>query len=160
VIRSAGRQQAAAGQEKPRRGGVLAFAAGGLLVVAAVVAAVLALSHGSGGGSPAATGTSQAAQQGGQNALGPGAAAPGQPVVTARRVSATQVEFSWSYANAAAGDTFRWQELSEGAEAPIHVATKPDALVAVAEGQSSCITVTVRNADGQASLPSTFCSPA
>jgi serine/threonine protein kinase len=146
---------------QPRPSRRLVLAGGGLLAVVAAVAAVLALSHGSGGRSPAAAGTSQAAQQnGGGNALGPGAAAPGQPDVTARRVSTTEVEFSWTYANSAPGDTFRWQELSEGAGAPVHVATKPDVLIAVAQGHSACITVTVRSADGQASEPSnSFCSP-
>jgi tRNA A-37 threonylcarbamoyl transferase component Bud32 len=159
VIRSAGNRQAAPGRSRPGRR--LVLAGGGLLAVVAVAAAVLALSHGSGSRPPVAAGTSQAAQQdGGQNALGPGAAAPGQPEVTVRRVSATEVEFSWTYANSAPGDTFRWQESNEGAGAPIQVATKPDVLVAVTAGHSACITVTVRSADGQASEPSdSLCSP-
>lgn len=158
VLRLAGSQQAAAEPSRPGR--LLVLAGGGLLAVVAAVVAVLVLSHGNGGRSPAAAGTSPASQQAvGGNALGPGAAAPGQPDVTARRVSATEVEFSWTYVNAAPGDTFRWQELSEGAGAPVHVATKPDVLIAVAKGHSACITVTVRSADGQASEPSnSLCS--
>jgi hypothetical protein len=139
-----------------RRGRVLAAVGGGMLIVAVAVAvaAVLAFSHGSGGPSSVPTAGQTVPQPAGQNALGPAAAAPGQPTVTARRVTAEQVEFSWTYANAASGDTFRWQEVSGGSGKPVGVATKPDLLLTVPPGQSACITVTVRSADGDASQPS------
>jgi serine/threonine protein kinase len=135
-------------------GRAFVLAGGGVLVAAVAVVAVLALRHG-GGPAAASTVNGQASQQaGGQSALGPGAAAPGQPAVTERRVSGMRVEFSWTYANPAAGDTFRWQEVSGGRGEPIGVVAKPQLLLTVAKGQSACITVTVRSADGQASQPS------
>jgi serine/threonine protein kinase len=147
-------QQAAAGPEKPRSRRILAFAGGaGVLAVAAVVT-VLALPHGSAAPSATATGGAQATEQGGQSALGPGAAAPGQPTVTARGAGAQQVEFSWTYANAASGDTFRWQEVSGGTGAPVGVVAQPELRLTVPKGRNACITVTVRSADGQASQAS------
>ena len=86
--------------------------------------------------------------------------APGQPIVTASHVNAGQVEFQWTYANSASGDTFRWQEMTGGTGERAGIVTKPDLLLAVAKGQSACITVTVRSADGEASRPSSpVCSP-
>jgi hypothetical protein len=73
--------------------------------------------------------------------------------VTARRVSATQVEFSWAYINMAPDDTYRLQ-VSGGTGASVSVVTKPDVVLPVAAGHSVCVTVTVRSADGQASPPS------
>jgi hypothetical protein len=129
--------------------------------------AVLTLHHSGGtgaAGTATGTGTTTAGQAtqsaDGQSALGTDAAAPGQPAVTARRVGATQAEFTWTYANAAAGDTFRWQELSGATGEPTGVVAQPDLQLTVAKGDSACVTVTVRSADGQASLPSNpVCSP-
>jgi serine/threonine protein kinase len=145
-------------QQKPRRGRVLAFAGGGALLVAVAAVVVLALPRG-GGQSPALTGTGQSTQSGGQSALGPGVAAPGQPTVTASRASAGQVEFRWTYANPASGDTFRLQ-VSGAAGQPVRLLSKPDLLLTVAKGHSACVIVTVRSADGEASQPSnSFCWP-
>lgn len=133
---------------------VLLFVGGGVLLAVAVVAALLAIPHGS--GAPSASGTSQATQpdNGQNNALGPAALAPGQPVVTVRRLSSSQVEFSWTYTNTAPGDTFHWQQLSGTAGQPVGVVDQPDLILPVGPGQSECIAVTVRSADGQASQAS------
>jgi eukaryotic-like serine/threonine-protein kinase len=136
-------------KERPRRGRVLALAGGGALLAVAAAVAVLALPHG-GGGQP---GTGQATGSGGQNVFGPGAAAPGQPVVTASRANAKQVEFRWTYANSASSDKFRVQ-VSGGTGVLVEIVTKPDLLRTVAQGHRACITVTVSSADGEASPPS------
>lgn len=125
---------------------------GGLLVAVVAVVAFFTLGRGH-GQNP--TGAAQATtSSGGQNALGPGATAPGQPAVKAQGAGATQVRFSWTYANPAAGDTFRWQRVSGSAGAPQGVTTKPRVLESLPRGQSVCIVVEVRRAGGQASDPS------
>ena len=116
-----GRHGTAAGPRVSRR--VLAVCGGVLLAAVAAVAAVafvtLGPGHGRPGGAPANDGQAQtAASGGGQNALGPGATAPGQPAVTARGAGAPQVSFSWTYANPVAGDTFRWQRVSGSGRSP------------------------------------------
>ncbi|MGH3247168.1 MAG: protein kinase domain-containing protein [Trebonia sp.] len=131
---------------------VLAFAGGGVLI--AVVAAVGFFTLGQGSGQPVSNPTEAdqpTASSGEQNALGPGATAPGQPTVTAKSASGTQVRFSWTYANPAAGDTFRWQRVSGSAGTPGGVTTKPGMLISLPQGQSVCVEVLVRRASGQAS---------
>jgi serine/threonine protein kinase len=144
------------GKSRRARGRVLVFAGGGTLLVVVTAVIVLALQHSNGDQSYAATGAGQATPPGvGENAL-----APGQPVVTASRVNAGQVEFQWTYSNSASGDTFRWQEMIAGTGERAGLAAKPDLLLAVTKGRSACITVTVRSADGEASKPSSrVCSP-
>ena len=135
-------------------GRVLALA-GGVLV--AVVAAVAFCTLGRGAGQSAAnpTGGGQVTASGGaQNAIGPGATAPGVPTVKAQRADGTQVRFSWTYANPAVGDTFRWQRVSGTAGTPAGVTTKPELLVSLPPGQSVCVEVEVRRSGGQASDPS------
>ena len=95
-----------------------------------------------------ASGTSTA---GGQSALGPGATAPGVPAVTAQQAASGTVEFSWTYANPEAGDTFRWQRVSGTAGDPAGVLSKPKLSVALPPGQTVCIVVQARRAGGQAS---------
>ncbi len=144
--------RAAAGTGARPRGRVLALA-GGLLV--AVVAVVAFFTLGRGNGQPGANPTTQpTTSSGAQNALGPGATAPGQPTVTAHQADGTQVLFSWTYANHAAGDTFRWQRVSGTAGTPGGVTAKPDVLIALTQDQHVCVTVQVRRASGQASDPS------
>jgi serine/threonine protein kinase len=148
------------GNGRPR-GRVLALV-GGLLVAVVAVGAFFTLGRG-GGGQPGQnpSGVAQSTASGGeQNALGPGATAPGQPVVTAKSAGATQVRFSWTYANPAAGDTFRWQRVSGSAGAPGGVTAKPQVLMSLPQGQSVCIAVQVRRAGGQASdLSQPVCWP-
>ncbi|MGH3279743.1 MAG: hypothetical protein ACRDNW_11490, partial [Trebonia sp.] len=112
------------------------------------------LSHG--GGQPRGTPTTAglATQQGGaQNAIGEGAAAPGTPRVKAARLSATQVKFSWTYDNSAAGDTFQWS-VSGTAGDSSGKATKPRQAVTVPSGKVACFQVRVTSAQGEASADS------
>ena len=141
-------------------GRVLALA-GGVLVVVVAAVAFFTLGQGPGQAPSTPTGGGQsAAADGEQNALGPAATAPGQPAVTAQRAGGAQVRFSWTYANHAAGDTFRWQRVSGTAGTSGGVTTKPEVLVSLPEGQSACVVVQVRRANGQASDPSPpVCSP-
>jgi hypothetical protein len=74
--------------------------------------------------------------------------------VTAQSAGTAQVRFTWTYANPAAGDTFRWQRVSGSAGAPEGVTAKPQMLVSLPQGQSVCIVVQVRRTGGQASDPS------
>jgi tRNA A-37 threonylcarbamoyl transferase component Bud32 len=143
---------AAAGTERARPSGRVLAVAGGVLVV--VVAAVAFFTLGPGAGQSPSNPTAAAtptASGGEQNALGPGVTAPGQPTVTARSAGGTQVRFSWTYANPAAGDTFRWQRVSGTVGLPGGVSTKPELLVSLSPGQSVCVEVQVRRANGQAS---------
>jgi hypothetical protein len=128
---------------------------GGVLAVA--VAAVVFFTLGPGHGQPrtAPSNTAQAQTSGtGQNALGPGATAPGQPAVTARSAGGSEVSFSWTYANPATGDTFRWQRVSGTAGGPGGTVTGPKVVISLSAGHSLCIVVQVRRAGGQASDPS------
>jgi hypothetical protein len=128
-------------------GRTITLVGGGVLVAIMLVGAALGLSRGS-GGSPASAPTedpSAAAQSG-----------PGTPAVTARSLGGQQVEFSWSYANPASGDTFRVR--SNGAQ-PTTV-DKPDIVLSVAQGSKECIQVQVVSANGTASAVSNqACSP-
>jgi tRNA A-37 threonylcarbamoyl transferase component Bud32 len=135
-------------------GRVLALGGGMLVAVVAVVAFfTLGPGHGQPDSNPTVAGQ-PAASGGEQNALGPGATAPGQPAVTADSAGGTQVRFSWTYANPAAGDTFRWQRVSGSVGASGGVTTKPEVLVSLPQGQSVCVVVQVRRSAGQASDPS------
>jgi tRNA A-37 threonylcarbamoyl transferase component Bud32 len=138
-----------------RRGGrALALTVGGVLLVAAGAAFFLA-GRGHGQQSPQATGTGQSsATAGAQSALGPGASAPGEPTVTAAGAGGTQVKFSWTYGNPAAGDTFRWQRVSGTAGTAGGVLAKPQLVLSLPQGQALCVVVQVRRAGGQASEPS------
>jgi hypothetical protein len=146
----------AANRPRFTRSRLLVFAGAGALLVVVAAVAVLTLPHGSGDPSAAETGAAQATPPGaGQSAL-----APGQPIVTVSRVNASQVEFKWTYANPAPGDTFRWQEVRGTTADRAGIATRPDLPFAAAKGQNVCIIVTVRSADGEASPPSNYvCSP-
>jgi len=146
-----------AGMAGPRRqervrGRVLALAGGAAALAVAAGVAVAVLSHGSAqpGGTPAsnppATGEGQA-----QNALGE--SAPGTPVITATKLSATQVKFTWTYQGGVATDDFEWG-LTGTVRNSSGDTTKPELVVTVRSGQLACLTVQVRNAEGTASDPS------
>jgi serine/threonine protein kinase len=148
----AARHQAGHG---PRLSARVLAVGGGVLAVA--VAAVVFFTLGPGHGQPrtAPSNTAQAQTSGtGQNALGPGATAPGQPAVTARSAGGSEVSFSWTYANPATGDTFRWQRVSGTAGGPGGTVTGPKVVISLSAGHSLCIVVQVRRAGGQASDPS------
>jgi hypothetical protein len=126
-----------------------------LAAVAAVAFFTLGPGRGHPSGAPANDGQGQTAGSGGgQNALGPGATAPGQPAVTARSAGASQVSFSWTYANPVAGDTFRWQRVSGSGTTPGGTVTGPKLVMSLPAGHSVCIVVQARRAGGQASDPS------
>jgi tRNA A-37 threonylcarbamoyl transferase component Bud32 len=133
----------------------LAMAGGGVLLVAVAVGAYLMLGHGHGQATPQATATGQPTTSSqAQSALGPGASAPGEPTVTAGSAGGQQVRFRWTYANPAAGDTFRWQRVSGTAGAAGGVLAKPQLVVQLPPGKTLCVVVQVRRAGGQASEPS------
>lgn len=141
----------ASGQRTGGRGRTLALIGAGAALAVVAGVAVAVLSHGGGqpDGTPASAG--QATQAGGaDNAVGPAAAAPGTPAVKATRLSATQVKFTWTYDNSAAGDTFPWS-MSGTVRHSSGEATKPDLTVTVPRGQVACLEVRVRSASGQAS---------
>ncbi|HXT91982.1 MAG TPA: serine/threonine-protein kinase [Trebonia sp.] len=144
--------RAAAGTGGTRPSGRVLALAGGVLVAVVAVVAFFTLGQGNGqpGQNPAPT-AQATASSGAQDALGPGATAPGQPTVTAHQADGTQVRFSWKYANPVAGDTFRWQRVSGSAGTAGGVTTKPEVLISLSQGQNVCIAVQVRRAGGQAS---------
>jgi len=123
-----------------------------------IVVAVLVIGHGDGGGAPAAgsTASGQASTTGGANsAIGPGVSAPGTPTVTARRVSAAEVEFTWKYANPSTGDIFLWRRVLGTVGPSRGQAHTADLTVRLKKGQTLCIEVEVARADGVASGEST-----
>jgi tRNA A-37 threonylcarbamoyl transferase component Bud32 len=144
--------RAAAGTKGVRPSGRVLALAGGVLVAVVAVVAFFTLGQGNGqpGQNPAPTAQSTASG-GAQDALGPGATAPGQPTVTAHQAGGTQVSFSWTYANPVAGDTFRWQRVSGSAGTPGGVTAKPKVLISLPQGQHVCVAVQVRRAGGQVS---------
>lgn len=139
-------------QRKTGRGRGLAFAGGGAALAVAAGVAVIVMPHGGGqpGSAPASAG--QATQAGGaQNAIGPDGTAPGQPTVTASRLKATRVKFSWTYDNPVSSDTFEWKRVSGTAGKLSGEAAKPELIVTVPAGQSVCFEVRVTRTDGEAS---------
>ena len=85
---------------------------------------------------------------------------PGQPTVTAHRATDGQVEFSWTYANHAAGDWFSWQETKAGVPAATGKVARPRLPLTLGRGQSACLIVTVHAANGVISLQSIpYCWP-
>lgn len=135
--------------DQPRSRRAVGIAAGGVVVAAAIGGAVVFSLHGAPEASlgPAAA-TSPASAGSAQDALGPGAAAPGMPAVTVARASAGELRFRWSYANHVPGDVFRWRRVSGGTGPAAGTATTPSLLIAAPSGRSVCVTVQVVRADG------------
>jgi hypothetical protein len=131
-------------RSRPPRAVVLA--SGALLAAAAIGGGVVAMRHGGGQATPQLS-LSQSAPGGSQNALGPGVSAPGRPAITATRASAGAVRFTWSYANHAAGDVFRWNRQGTLGAASGRT-TQPELTVSASRGQTVCIEVEVVRADG------------
>jgi hypothetical protein len=143
-----------------RTGRALLLAGGGAALAVAAAVAVLMIVRGGGQPSAAPTPGGQATQSGGaQDAIGPGPAAPGTPAVKAHRIDPAHVQFSWTYADPAAGDTYIWRRVGGTAGRASGVVTKPRLAVDLAVSQTVCVQVTVRRADGQISQPSTACWP-
>ena len=99
----------------------LALAGGGMLLVAAAAAASSRSARAT-ASSPRRQGRAVHRDGQRQNALGPGAPRPATPAVTASQRRRDEVRFSWTYANHAAGDTFRWRRVSgtAGAAGGVH----------------------------------------
>ena len=133
---------------------VLTFVGGGALVAIVLVAMGLGLSRG--GGTAGAASVQVTESAGVAPTVTAADAGPGTPTVTARSAG-QQAEFSWSYANAAASDTFRVQVSGGGKPT---VVDKPDFTLSVAQGQQACIQVQVVSASGITSAESSqVCSP-
>lgn len=133
--------------ERGRPGRRLTIVGGGVLVAIVLAGFVLGLSRGgtlSGSGPTATTATPGAVTT--QDIQG-----PGTPTVTARSVGGQQVEFSWTYANSASGDTFRVQE--NGSAQPTTV-DKPDLVLSAPQGQRVCVQVQVISAGSVTSTES------
>ena len=133
---------------------VLTFVGGGALVAIVLVAMGLGLSRG--GGTAGAASVQVTESAGVAPTVTAADAGPGTPTVTARSAG-QQAEFSWSYANAAASDTFRVQVSGGGKPT---VVDKPDFTLSVAQGQQACIQVQVVSASGITSAESSqVCLP-
>ena len=131
-------------RSRPPRAVVLA--GGAVLVAIAIGGGVMALRHGTGQATPQQS-QSQSTVASGENALGPGVSAPGKPVITATRASASTVRFTWTYANRATGDIFRWSRQGTLGAASGRT-TQPELTVSASRGQTVCIEVEVVRADG------------
>jgi serine/threonine protein kinase len=151
-----GPEHGATGTERARPSARTLALIGGVLVAAAVAVGYFTLSGSSGQQAQNPAGAGQpSALDGGGSAIGPGGGTtPGAPDVKAQPAGGTQVRFSWTYDNPAAGDTFRWQRVSGTAGTPGGTTAKPQVLVAVPKGRSVCVMVEVRRADGQLSAQS------
>jgi hypothetical protein len=147
------------GRRRSGRGRVLALVGGGAALAVVAGVAVLALSPGSGQpGSPPATASPATQPNSGQNAIAD--TFPGTPVLSATRLSATQVKFTWTYANPFSTDTFEWTRASGTAGKPWGETNKAELIVAVPSGQTVCLEVLVDRADETASEESQpVCSP-
>ncbi|HEY6492218.1 MAG TPA: hypothetical protein VIZ43_03030 [Trebonia sp.] len=137
------------GDERGKPGRMMALAGGGLLVAIVLVAFALGLSRG--GAVPGAVPSQNPATPGPALTGDVQGAAPGTPTVTARGVSGQKVEFSWTYANSAAGDTFR--VLVNGTAQPTTVNT-PNLVLSAPPGQQVCVQVQVVNAGNVTSTQS------
>jgi hypothetical protein len=133
--------------ERGRSGRTLTIVGGGALVAIVLAAFVLGLSRGgtlSGSGPSASSATPGAVTT--QDIAG-----PGTPTVTAHSAGGEQVEFSWTYANSATGDTFRVRE--NGSAQPTTV-DKPDLVLSAPQGQRVCVQVQVISAGNVSSTES------
>jgi tRNA A-37 threonylcarbamoyl transferase component Bud32 len=145
---------------RPGRGGrALALAAGGAVLAVVAVVAVLVLGHHGPQLSGTSAGSGQATSSGGaQDAVGLGATAPGTPTVTAHRVSATEVQFSWTYANPAPHDTFLWRRVEGTAGAAKGTTATAGLRVHLVSEQTLCIQVEVVRTDGEVSGAADACA--
>jgi Protein kinase domain len=137
----------AGGRGKRKSGRVLALSAGGVLLAVGATVAVFGL--GRGGGTPAAAPTVGTQSSSPADAIGQG---PGTPTVAVSTIGDQQIEFSWTYAGSAPGDSFRAQ-VNGGSWTPVSP-NKPDLVLSVAQQQQVCILVQVHSADGVNSPPS------
>lgn len=85
---------------------------------------------------------------GGGIAIGPGATAPGTPVITGTRMNTHELRFRWTYANPASGDFFKWKRDSGGPGKRSGTTTKPVLFLAARRNRTVCIQVEVVRSDG------------
>ncbi|CAD6011419.1 serine/threonine-protein kinase [Agreia sp. COWG] len=124
-----------------------------LVLLLAVGGIVFALNAGA--GSPAAVPTEEAAKP--------------VDVIPAGRVQAPTdvvgaageggIVFTWKNPDPQKGDVFQWGLLVPGAEPSLSSTSDATVTVVPAEGQKTCIEVSVRRTDGRASDPVTGCAP-
>jgi serine/threonine protein kinase len=69
------------------------------------------------------------------------------------------IVFTWSNPEPEEGDVFQWGLLVPGTETALSSTTDATVTVVPAEGQKTCIEVSVRRTDGRASEPATGCAP-
>ena len=69
------------------------------------------------------------------------------------------IVFTWSNPEPEDGDVFQWGLLVAGTETILSSTTDATVTVVPAEGQKTCIEVSVRRTDGRASQPATGCAP-
>jgi hypothetical protein len=69
------------------------------------------------------------------------------------------IVFTWSNPEPEAGDVYQWGLLVPGTEPTLASTTDATVTVVPAEGQKTCIEVSVRRKDGRASEPATGCAP-
>jgi serine/threonine protein kinase len=118
------------------------IAAAAVVGVGAVVGLVVALSSGGKHQAKDVTPTDDT-----QIALptGPDVQAPGTPRVAATRVAGGKVQFTWTYAGKAIGDSYRWRE-SGGSKTG--TAPQPKLILPVPQGSQICLQVQVFRSTG------------
>ncbi len=138
-----------AGAQARRRGRIAAIAA---VVVLAAAAAVVGVVMTSSPKSPNAAPRESATPNDGlnQNLVNTlEQPAPGTPDVSVSRKDASSVEFSWTYANKADGDSYRWRFASGASGSPdAGVVTTPSLAVSAEAGHAKCLEVQVVRSDG------------
>ncbi|KQM57646.1 serine/threonine-protein kinase [Agreia sp. Leaf210] len=107
------------------------------------------------GGSPAAVKTEDPVDP--IDVIPGGTVAP--PVDVAGAPGEGGIVFTWSNPEPEAGDVYQWGLLVPGTEPTLASTTDATVTVVPAEGQKTCIEVSVRRKDGRASEPATGCAP-
>lgn len=107
------------------------------------------------GGSPAAVKTEDPVDP--VDVIPTGIVAP--PVGIAGAPGDGGIVFTWSNPEPEAGDVYQWGLLVPGTEPTLASTTDATVTVVPAEGQKTCIEVSVRRKDGRASEPATGCAP-
>jgi serine/threonine protein kinase len=124
-----------------------------LVVLLAVGGTIFAIN--AGGGSPAAVETADPVDP---VDVIPGGTVPA-PVDVVGAPGEGGIVFTWSNPEPEEGDVFQWGLLVPGTETTLSSTTDSTVTVVPAEGQKTCIEVSVRRTDGRASEPATGCAP-
>jgi serine/threonine protein kinase len=124
-----------------------------LVVLLAVGGTIFAINAGA--GSPAAVETDDPVDP--IDVIPGGTVAP--PVDVVGTPGEGGVVFTWSNPEPEDGDVYQWGLLVPGTETTLSSTTDTTVTVVPAEGQKTCIEVSVRRTDGRASEPTTGCAP-